>query len=326
MTLAGNHRRKTALLLAALGVCLCCRAACAQGDPEPLPPTLDVEAPFDPRSGSVVDQMPAEFEHTHLGAMTDCDRAWQWQLLPGSIIYQSYLAGAKESRFSSVWAHDKYEGWIWDITLGGRVGLLRYGTPGTQRPEGWQFDMEGAASPRLDLEHYEDLMATDYRFGAPLTYGYGAYQTKVAVYHLSSHIGDEYLLLNPTFTRINYSRNALVWGNAYFLNDDTRMYAEAEWAFDKDVGQPWAFQFGVDYSPVRSGRKVSAPFAAINGHLREEVDFGGNLVAQAGWQWRPQGEGRLLRAGVQYYVGKSDQFEFFDVDESKIGLGLWYDY
>jgi len=41
-------------------------------------------------------------------------------------------------------------------------------------------------------------MATDFRFGVPLTYGEGPWRTKFGFYHLSSHVGDEYLLKNPT--------------------------------------------------------------------------------------------------------------------------------
>ena len=34
----------------------------------------------------------------------------------------------------------------------------------------------------------------------------------------------------------------------------------------------------------------------------------------------------LFRAGVQYFSGKSDQYQFFKQYEEKIGLGLWYDF
>ena len=51
-------------------------------------------------------------------------------LMPQGLIYRSYLAGAKESRFQSAWNEEKNIGSIWDITLGGNVGLLRYGTRG----------------------------------------------------------------------------------------------------------------------------------------------------------------------------------------------------
>ncbi len=258
------------------------------------------------------------------------DDTWTTQFLPDSLIYPAYLAGMKESRFASMWVHEREAGWIWDITLGGHVGILRYGTEGNSglpRPNGWQLDIEGAAFPRLDLEHQSDLIASDFRFGIPLSFGYNRYQTKLAFYHLSSHLGDEYMLRFPNVDRINYSRNSFVWGNAYYLTDALRLYAETAWACYTNGGaKPWEFQFGVDYSPTELTRSFrGVPFFAVNTHLREEVDFGGNLVVQTGWQWRGLAA-HLLRFGIQYFNGKSEQFEFFREHEEKLGLAVWYDY
>jgi hypothetical protein len=251
---------------------------------------------------------------------------WNWQMLPDGIIYQSYLAGVKEPRFASQWVYDKNEGGIWDVALGGRVGIIRYGTQDGRRPEGWQLDMEGAAFPRLNMEESLDVMATDFRFGVPLTYGTERYQTKFGFYHLCSHLGDELMLKHPEVERINYSRNCLVWGHSYYWTDDIRLYAEASWAFYVDGGaRPWEFQFGVDYSPARPTGTRPVPFFAINSHLREDIDYGGNFVVETGYQWRGASN-HLFRAGMQYYTGKSDQYEFFRRNEDKIGLGLWYDY
>ena len=36
--------------------------------------------------------------------------------------------------------------------------------------------------------------------------------------------------------------------------------------------------------------------------------------------------GTAYRIGLEYYNGKSDQFEFFNQHENKLGLALWYDY
>ncbi|MAT67937.1 MAG: hypothetical protein CMJ58_00255 [Planctomycetaceae bacterium] len=59
----------------------------------------------------------------------------------------------------------------------------------------------------------------------PLTWRNGLYQAKLAYYHLSSHAGDEFLLAaSPDFTRINFSRNALVLGAGYFLLPDFRLH------------------------------------------------------------------------------------------------------
>ena len=254
------------------------------------------------------------------------DEPWTWQLMPEGLIYHSYLAGGKEPRLAAVFAHERNAGWVWDITIGARVGLLRYGTPHAFRPEGWQLDVEAAAFPRLNLEHEADLVDVDFRAGVPLTYGIGPYQAKLAYYHLSSHIGDEFLLLNPGFPRINYSRDAIVLGGSYYATDNVRLYGEAGWAFATGGGsRPWEFQFGAEYSPIYPLGFRGAPFAAINSRLRQEVSYGGNLIVQAGWQWR-SGIGRRLRIGVQYFNGKSDQYQFFHQFEEQIATAVWYDF
>jgi hypothetical protein len=189
-----------------------------------------------------------------------------------------------------------------------------------------QIDLEGAAFPRLDLEHQEDVIAADFRFGVPVTFGSRRFQTKVALYHLSSHMGDELMIRWQSLDRINYSRNVLVWGNSLYWTETLRIFAEAGWAFYTNGGsEPWEFQFGVEYISANATGLRPVPFIAVDAHLREEVDFGGNLVVQTGWAWRGV-MGQLFRMGMQYYTGKSDQFEFFDHFEDKLGLGVWYDY
>jgi hypothetical protein len=259
-------------------------------------------------------------------AATSVDEPWSWQFLPDGLIYRSYLAGVKEPRFAATWMHEKDMGWLWDVALGGRVGVLRWGTEGAGRTDGWELDLEGAAFPRLDLEHDMDVAAVDFRAGMPLTFGCGPWQAKFAYYHLSSHLGDEYMIRNPGAVRINYVRDSLVLGASWYPTDALRLYAEAAWAFRTDGGaQPWEFQFGIDLSPTTGKGGRGAPFVALNGLLRQDFDFGGHFVAQTGWQWRGN-SGHLLRTGVQYFAGKSDQYEFFNKYEEQIGLGVWYDF
>ncbi|MEZ6072137.1 MAG: DUF1207 domain-containing protein [Pirellulales bacterium] len=175
---------------------------------------------------------------------------WTWQLLPDGLMYRSYLAGVREPRFGGVWNYERDIGWIWDIALGGRAGIIRYGTNDPFHPEGWQLDIEGAGFPRLDLEDENDLVSVDFRFGVPLTYRVGRFQSKFGFYHLSSHLGDEFLETHPDLTRINYSRDVLVLGVGWFFTPSLRGYAEAGYAFHSDVGLEWEFQFGFDYSPA----------------------------------------------------------------------------
>ena len=251
---------------------------------------------------------------------------WTWQLMPSSLIYKSYLGGAKEPRLASQHVNIKDDGWVWDVTLGSRVGLLRYGDRDPVRPNGFQIDMEGAAMVRLDVPDDVNVRSVDFRGGMPLTWGMGRFRTKFGYYHLSSHLGDEFLLGHPGYNRLNYSRDCLVLGETVYLTDRLRVYAETAWAFHNDVCKPWEFQFGVDYAPVTPTGLTGAPFFAVNGHLRQEVNYGGTLVVEAGWAWLSDENSRLFRMGMQYLNGQSIQYSFYHENEQAIGLGLWYDF
>ncbi|MBN1854083.1 MAG: DUF1207 domain-containing protein [Pirellulales bacterium] len=278
-------------------------------------------------------EVPSDRFFLDSGTTVTSPHIWQWQILPDGLIWHSYAAGVHEPRVSGVVYGNQGEEAMFDVTLGGRLGVLRYGTTNSRWPDGFQFDLEGAAFPRLNLDENWDLDLADYRFGVPFSYGAGSWRTKFAYYHLSSHMGDEYALRNPGSlnSRINYSRDAMVLGVSYYPislsapDPWLRLYAEADWAFHFDDGnKPWEFQFGVDCMPIGPTGIRGTPFFAVNGHIREAVDFGGNVVAQIGWCW--QGDsGRALRMGFHYYNGKSNQFEFYNRFEQHMGFGIWYD-
>jgi hypothetical protein len=263
-------------------------------------------------------------------------RPWYWQLLPNNLIYTSYLAGPKEPRIGTVWYEDYAadplqpgiaNGTLWDTTLGGRASILRYGSDPVLHPQGFEVQIEGAAFVRLDPQDDRDLRSGDYRFGVPLVYGVGRWQTKLAYYHNSAHLGDEAMLKHPEFPRINYVRDVIVWGNSYYLFDWLRLYGEVGWAFYNAGGsQPWEFQYGGELIQARPTGIRGAPFAAINAMSRQELDWGGNLCVQAGWAWRGRRSEKLLRIGFEYLTGSDPQYEFAFYNQNRYGVGMWYDF
>jgi hypothetical protein len=251
---------------------------------------------------------------------------WTWQVLPTGLIWHSDLAGPREPRIGGELVSDTGVDTKLDGSVGGRAGLIRYGNTADFRPQGWQFDVEGGAIIRQDLTQNSDVDAYDFRIGFPLTYGWGDYQMKFAWYHTSAHLGDEFMLKHPTFPRINYSRNALVWGNSYFLTQDLRVYGEFEYAYFTEGGsKPWAIQCGFEYNPVVRGWHGS-PFFDINAYLKQENNWGGPLTLETGWQWRPLRGGQLTRTGFFYQTGPNVYGEFFRNSEQLIGYGIWYDF
>ncbi|MBM4020788.1 MAG: DUF1207 domain-containing protein [Planctomycetes bacterium] len=278
------------------------------------------------------------FSATEARAFDDlwAPRPWAWHLLPNNLIYTSYLAGPKEPRFATVWYDDsdpdpfdpsESSGWLWDSTLGGRVSILRYGSDPVLHPQGFEVQLEGAAFVRLDPARDRDLTSSDYRFGIPLVYGVGRWQTKLAYYHLSAHLGDEAMIRYPTFPRVNYVRDAIVWGNSWYLLDWLRLYGEVGWSFFNSGGsEPWEFQFGTELIQARPTGIHGAPFLAINGMSRQELDWGGNICVQTGWAWRGYASEKLFRIGFEYLYGSDPQYEFTLYNQNRAGIGMWYDY
>jgi len=251
---------------------------------------------------------------------------WHCQLLPSSLLYPAYLSANRESRLAGTWSYDRDHGWLWDVALGGHVGIVRFGDDHPVTPYGWQIDIEGAAFPRLDMESQRDMMATDYRFGVPLTMRLGAIEGKLAYYHLSSHLGDDYIFSHGGATPINYVRDSIVLAVAVRPVQDLRIYAEADFAVYINGGsRPWQFQFGVDWSGMEPDAMFGSPFFAVNGRIRQEVAYGGAISAQTGWQWRGE-DGNLFRLGFLYFNGKSDSCQFFNEHEELMGVGAWYDF
>ena len=265
---------------------------------------------------------------------------WSWHFLPTGLMYRSYLAGVKEPRLGTAWLNDNslgpvhdrridtpFVGTVWDSTLGARVGILRYGTPNAYRPEGFQVDLTGSAQPRLNpFGASTPLLACDYTIGLPITYARGAWQFKTGYNHLSSHMGDELLVNNPSFAplRDNYVRDSIMLGVGCYVTDNLRLFGEFDYAIGLGGGsEPVELQWGADYSPARPG---GAPFFAVYGNQRQELKYGGFFVVQAGWQWRGGLALSTFRIGLQYINGKSSQWEFYNTFEQRIGWGIWYDF
>ena len=261
------------------------------------------------------------------GVCCVCVNRREWQLLPDGLLWHSYLAGPHEPRISTVIYHDKSEEVLWDITLGGRVGLIRYGTVGSKRPQGWQWDLEGAVMTRLDMLHAQDVESMDYRGGTEITWAGGPWAMKFGYVHISSHVGDEYLIRNQIAERTNYVTESLIWGVSYSPAPALRLYGEAVNSFRASGGaKRYQFQTGIEYTPLARRTWWGAPFAACNLNFLQAVDYDVSTTVQIGWGFQSPETERRFRVGVQYADGPSNQYSFFERRESYFGGGVWFDY
>lgn len=250
------------------------------------------------------------------------------EVLPDGLLYRSYIASPQEPRFSSIAIYDvARKHWRWDAALGGRVGLFRQNQPLFLNLDAWQVDLEGATITRLDPQSSMDVESVDYRFGLLWTARKQNVTFKFGYFHVSSHVGDEFQLNNPTYERVNFVRESLVMGASVQATPEIRYYGEVAWASIISGGaKPWQLQMGAEYAAISGRPEDGAPFSAVNVHLREEVDFAASLTVMTGWQWTGPESGRAFRLGLQYFNGPSSQFQFFRRYDNQLGIGMWFDY
>lgn len=290
------------------------------GEEQIVIPESQTEQAFYP--AMTPDAVFSEYPQTH-------EQHLCWQLLPNGLLYKTYVAGEKEARMQLVSFYDtKSKRKIWEAVLGGRAGLIRLSDPSVSNSDAFQLDLEGAVFARVLPDEVSAMLeGSDYRVGLYGTWKFDRLSYRAGYYHISSHVGDEYLIANPLFNRINYVRDSLLLGTAYELNDVSRIYGEIGYALGIEGGaRPLEFQFGAEYTPLPTTQFTGAPFAAVNTHLREDFDFNGGVNVVAGWGWQGEHSKRRLRLGLNYYNGPSLQYEFFDRWENLVGGGIWLDY
>ena len=284
---------------------------------------------FDELMPQIETDLPITPQQLFSNAPAHCNSCFGWQVIPQGLMYKSYIAGEKEPRMQFIQLHDtRSKQRMWDAVLGGRVGLLRYGNNDSVNPQGFQIDVEGAVFARvLPDEPSAMLQGSDYRAGLLGTNRYNGTAVKYGYYHISSHIGDEFLFANPTVKPINYVRDSVIAGVTQDLSYSTQIYGEIAYAIGAQGGaKPLEFQFGAQYLPVAESSLRGAPYVAANYHIREDFQFQGGFNTVAGWGWQGLQTRHRFRIGLQYYHGPSLQYQFLNQVENLYGGGIWYDY
>ena len=197
-----------------------------------------------------------------------------------------------------------------DNSIGATVGLFRVEPRGSDMR--FQLDLFGVVQTRLSPN---DLIATDYRFGFPVTFRRGNWQGKLGYEHTSAHIGDEFAR-NSGRLPINYSKDEIVGAVGRFFPDlDLRVYGQISYAARQDLDNspsPWRFDAGFQWVSTAATGYDGAPFVAFHVESRPENGFNLNVVAQAGIVFQnPYQRLGNIRFYGEYYNGHTQFGQFF---------------
>lgn len=240
---------------------------------------------------------------------------WVLELFPNEGLYRPYLADPRQSHSGSKVQFPLRSSKNADIkienTLGGFRTLALWKDP--RRPDrAMDLSLEASVFSRFNIIEEWDLDAADYRFGFPFVYREGNLALKVHLWHLTSHLGDEYISREGR-PRDSYHLDELALGASIDLDPHSRAYIEAGAALyhGSDTGSG-RVQGGVEWTgrPFESAGRL-APFVAADLQGRRETDWTPNLTVTGGVLLRPaEGRGSRLRGFLEYYRGADQQTQF----------------
>lgn len=261
----------------------------------------------------------------------DARRGLHW--LPRGDLFDPLLADPRYPHMqTSIQKIDNHENAHDTITtaIGGTFGVVGGDTPNGGR---WQFDLQPAVFAQFDMDNdQQDIINADYIIAGALTYAKNDWQAMLRMGHMSSHIGDEFLANNPTFTRVNF---AFEWVDLivsrHFRDKTLRLYGGAKVRYNTDPNNldPWSIQYGVEWESAKTyWSNRLRPIAAVDMQHYEHHDWEASVSARAGVQIEdPLWAGHRLQLMLEYYNGANPSGQFFLNDRVHYwGIGAHFYY
>ena len=250
--------------------------------------------------------------------------SWSLEWFPSAPVYRSYLADPLTPRSGSKFMipiHGPDNVKI-ENALGAQRTFARWTSPSGD--EAIDVSMEGAVFARFDINENVDMDAADFRVGIPIGYRRGRFSAKLNIWHLTSHLGDEFIERTGR-KRIDYHKEEIAPGFSYDWTDEFRTYAEIGFGYYIDkVNKRWRGEVGAEWAGDLLWSGPPQTYLAIDIKWRQETDWD-TAVAIQGGLWVSRGDPNSLaglRFFIEYYRGVTPQTQFLEEQIEYVGLGL----
>jgi len=163
-------------------------------------------------------------------------------------------------------------------------------------------------------DEWAELVTSDYILSIPISDSRKNYSFRLRIYHISSHLGDEFMVNNPHVARKNPSFEAIdFFGSIQYL-DSMRFYLGPGIILNSDSSYPmeyWYFEYGFEFRPLvtkyNHPRLYGSPFLAIDVQQWQLHNYRPSLTLQLGYEWsKLERAGRSVRIFGEYHNGYSE--------------------
>lgn len=253
-----------------------------------------------------------------------------FRLLPNRDLFKPLVAEPREAQFSARYEQNNIT--IFGepqsfsaaaVSFGDYLPVFEY-----ERESGdiLQFSIDGAMYALFNLDAPSwDLINTDYMFGFSLAYEYEEnWSARLRLFHVSSHLGDEFVLANPDVERENASYEDIELLVAY-STENWRFYGggasiiRSNSLSDLD---PLRVRGGIEYRRPVFGKTMDV-LVALNLDSKQRSDWRIGRSVMAGLALA-KSDAREVRFMANYYRGPSVQGQFFRESLEYFGLGLYF--
>lgn len=247
--------------------------------------------------------------------------------LPVHPLFEPLIADPKWPRFSLAYHYylkDRMTKHAFSPNFGASFGLYRTEAKNLE----WEIGIQAGLFALMDIGRTPTaLINADYFVGVPISYRSGSWSGLARLYHISSHLGDEFMLTpeGRKTKRINLSYEGVDLLFSYNFTN-IRVYGGGGYIVHKEPSY---------YKPlkIQGGAEYYSSTTFLNGRLRPVTGI--DIKAEEHGKWKP---GISCKAGVQlensalisskvqlmleFYSGKSIHGQLYKDNVRYIGIGL----
>jgi hypothetical protein len=179
------------------------------------------------------------------------------------------------------------------------------------------FNMDPSPNPAGGTE----LVNTDFYVGVPISYARDKWSFRLRGYHISSHLGDEYIMNHidePGFERLNPSNEAIDFFTSYQATDGVRLYVGPGVIVHSDPTfkwQPLYIEYGTEVrflgTKFLKQKLYGTVFLTLHWRNMQQLNWDFDGTYRGGYEFsKLQGIGRKFRFYIEYHHGFSYEGQF----------------
>jgi hypothetical protein len=186
--------------------------------------------------------------------------------------------------------------------------------------------------PHPDIAGGTELVNTDFYGGIPITYARNKWSFRLRGFHVSSHLGDEFLINHPGFHRVNPSNEVVDFFVSYQAKEAIRLYVGPAVIVHSDPTFRWKplyIEYGTEVrflgTKFVKQRLYGTLYLTLHFRNMQELDWNFDGTYRGGYEFsKLQGIGRKFRFYIEYHHGYSYEGQFSKMRDHYMQYNISY--